>query len=612
MNDFIYSDDILIDNPSESKEKSNFSNEDQKLLNSFETDRSEIDFATFFQKAEIDDIFIFPIQNILYLVVQRKAKLIEENGILDWNEVDGFGNLINHKENMIRKIDSREYLFQKIKEYITDFTLYEIPFYFIPIVKETYCDHYGLNKGNWRIFIHDKVRSRDNKLVTHVEKQYRLRDYQKSCIDAWRDNNYFGTISIATAGGKTVIGIEAIYELGLTTIIAVPTEPLLFQWKKDIETLLSLHNDEIGVFYGKKKELKKIIIGTYTSLMKYITFTEKERDDILKSNLSEIEKQKKIQYREKLKDFLQNYYSFLIMDEAHHIPAPLFRQLALNSKALKRLSLSATVKRFDKNETLLFFSSGKTVFQMNYLQLCELGWVIPFYYKYVPVHLTEDQIDSYIRLGLNLEKKRYLTFFNDQKLVKVIKIVSHHVNTHNHQILIFVSYIDSAFEIYDRLREIGVKCDLVISELNQKRKSDKHRSEVIDEFKDKRINVIISTTVLDEGFNVPEANVGIIVSGSGNDRQLTQRIGRMVRKSEINPDKIGYIYEITTEGNSDIVTLDESNRLSRNNMIISLDQYLKDKMILEPECWTFNYELINQYAEEKAKNTNKPLINIDV
>jgi superfamily II DNA or RNA helicase len=597
MNEFILNDGMMFENEeTPSNLKSKFAEEDQTILNSFKPKQSSIDFKLFLNHAQKDDIFIFPFLNKLYLIIQSKAKLIEEKGKLKWNEISSYGNLIEHNDDMILKIDEKNELHILIKSYLNSFCLYEIPFYFIPIVKETYIEKYGENKGNWRIFIHPNVNINKNKFSFPLTQKYKLRDYQASSISAWRENEYFGTISIATAGGKTLIGIDAIKELHENTLIAVPTEPLLLQWKAEIEKYLGLDNNQVGLFYGKVKQLKPILIGTYTSLMKYIVFSEKDKDLIKSLEISNDEKQKRILDRERIRDFLQNYYSLLILDEAHHIPAPLFRQLALNSKAIDRLSLSATVKRFDGNERMLFFSTGKLIYYLSYLQLCELKWVIPFLYSYVPVQLTEDQIDYYHTLGQDLEKKKAISFFNTQKLVKILKIVQTHVNEFNHSIIIFVTYVESAFMIYDELKDCGIKCDLILSEINQKRKSKFLRNDVITQFKQKEINVIISTTVLDEGFNVPEANVAIITSGSSTDRQLIQRIGRIVRKSE-DPSKIGYIYEITTEGDDSFLTLDQMNRLIRNHMIIDISKFNKERIVLESDLWTFDYQLINSYAK---------------
>ncbi|MEM3619204.1 MAG: helicase-related protein, partial [Candidatus Korarchaeum sp.] len=77
--------------------------------------------------------------------------------------------------------------------------------------------------------------------------------------------------------------------------------------------------------------------------------------------------------------------------------------------------------------------------------------------------------------------------------------------------------------------------------------------EIFDRFRRGEVNVIVTTRVLDEGIDVPDADVAIIVSGSGSRRQMAQRVGRVVRGA---PGKVADVYEIVTRG-----TVEE--RLSR-------------------------------------------------
>jgi superfamily II DNA or RNA helicase len=57
--------------------------------------------------------------------------------------------------------------------------------------------------------------------------------------------------------------------------------------------------------------------------------------------------------------------------------------------------------------------------------------------------------------------------------------------------------------------------------------------------------------VLDEGVDVPEANVGIILSGSGSKREFVQRLGRILRKKG---DKKAVLYEIVSGGTGEVDT----------------------------------------------------------
>jgi superfamily II DNA or RNA helicase len=82
-------------------------------------------------------------------------------------------------------------------------------------------------------------------------------------------------------------------------------------------------------------------------------------------------------------------------------------------------------------------------------------------------------------------------------------------------------------------------------------KTDKNeRTEILKKFKTGVYTAIVSSQVLDEGIDVPEANVGIILSGTGSLREYTQRLGRILRPTE----KKAVLYEVISRGTAEIQT----------------------------------------------------------
>ena len=575
----------------------------------------KLDFEIFFQNNHCDKVYIFPHSEKLYLIIQRKFDAIIEKSILHWNEIEGFGKLIPHEEEMIEEIidsDLNRIIKQKLNSF---FRLFEIPFYFIPLVKETYIKtRYGEMKGDWEIIEHHALKNRMTYLDFDMKQNFNMRNYQINGYREWRKNGNFGTIVLATAGGKTMIGLKAIYDLRLTTIIAVPTTPLTLQWKKALQKYLSISDEYIGLFYGKEKKLSPILIGTYNSLEKYMHFTKEDEKEILLKYEMDLERaQKIIKERKRIEKKLQNGYSLLITDESHHIPAPTFRNISLHSHALYRLSLSATVERYDHNESLLYFSSGKKIFELNFLDLCHQGWVIPFIYRVKYFKLEHHEQNYYNSLGTDFAEKKRESFFTNSKLREIRKIADKHC-TKGHQILIFTSFISSVKSIYDYLTDRGILAGIVVSEKNQLKISKLNRNSTISLFHKKQIQVLISTTVLDEGYNVPDCNVAIIVSGTSSQRQLIQRIGRIVRTNG-KKNKIGYVYELVSIIPSDsefktIYTLDHLNHLRRNNIINSIEE-LYDNNINGSHEMVFDYNQINRLALKRIKQNQIENIVID-
>ena len=69
------------------------------------------------------------------------------------------------------------------------------------------------------------------------------------------------------------------------------------------------------------------------------------------------------------------------------------------------------------------------------------------------------------------------------------------------------------------------------------------RSEILEGLASGRYRAVVTSKVLNEGVDVPDANVAIIVSGSGSVREHVQRLGRVLRKVG---DKRAVLYELVT------------------------------------------------------------------
>ena len=60
--------------------------------------------------------------------------------------------------------------------------------------------------------------------------------------------------------------------------------------------------------------------------------------------------------------------------------------------------------------------------------------------------------------------------------------------------------------------------------------------------------MIVTSRVLNEGVDVPAANIGVILSGSGTVREHVQRLGRLLRK---HGEKRAILYEVVARGTAE-------------------------------------------------------------
>ena len=92
--------------------------------------------------------------------------------------------------------------------------------------------------------------------------------------------------------------------------------------------------------------------------------------------------------------------------------------------------------------------------------------------------------------------------------------------------LIFHERIEIAESIFKYLKEIGFAAGIYHSKMPVK-----ERLTNISEFRDGKTDILIACRALDEGFDAPAAETGIIVAGTSSVRQWIQRMGRILRKS---------------------------------------------------------------------------------
>jgi len=399
-----------------------------------------------------------------------------------------------------------------VKYYVK--TIKEVKVYEIPILKRSgnnieapYFFHHWIRRIAEKngLSVRDEVDWPDSELK--LSKSFSLYDFQEAAVEGWERSGRFGTVVMPTGAGKTYVGLEAIFRTSRSALVCVVTEEMAEQWRDLIREKLSFNS---GIFSGRRKEIKPITVGIYNSIAKHI-------------------------------DSLYDKFSLIIFDEVHHVPASTFKEVAFRSKAKYRLGLSATPERADGNDHLIFLTSGEIVYKISFSELLSRGFLAPVRHHIIYVDLSDDErreMGRELFLARNdderklIEKKYALKARN--KIREILRIME---EVKDRKVLIFTEYIDQAEDIYRELRK-RYKVELMIGKTSG-------RSEIFERFKKGDINVIVTTRVLDEGIDVPDADVAIIVSGSGSRRQMAQRVGRVVRGA---PGKVADVYEIITRG----------------------------------------------------------------
>jgi len=347
----------------------------------------------------------------------------------------------------------------------------------------------------------------------------KLYDYQQKALEKWlTEGNKKGTIVLPTGAGKTFVALAAISVLRKPSIIFVPNTWLLDQWIERISRYLGIKKGMIGKFGGGSQTIKHITVATYQSASKYI---------------------------EKLAD----KFMLAVFDEAHHVPARTFMKTALYLRAPYRMALSATPKRADGNEELLFKLAGKIIYEADYPELIEKGVISPFVIRIILVPLPDDlkiQYQEAIEKADNaeddVEKARWinkalrLASDNPIKIEVIKELLRRHKNE---KVFVFCGSIAFAEKVYKAVREI-TNSAILTSKVTTEQEERLRKA-----FETGKIRVLVLVKKAEEGVDLPDASVAIIAGGSKQEREFIQRIGRVLRRSP--GKKVAYIYELVTE-----------------------------------------------------------------
>ncbi|MFB1064156.1 DEAD/DEAH box helicase family protein [Natrinema sp. H-ect4] len=374
------------------------------------------------------------------------------------------------------------------------------------------------------IDIKDEARAYPDLALT-PSVQIEPRDYQQAALDAWCKQGRQGSVVLPTGSGKTFLGIQAIADAGVATLVVVPTIDLMNQWHA---TLTNAFGDQlsagVGVLGGGSHDVTAITVTTYDSAYRYIN-----------------------EYGDR--------FGLLVVDEVHHLPAPTYQQIPEMTIAPYRLGLTATYERADDKHEVLKELIGPVVYEEAVDDLT--GEFLSEYETiHLSVELTEAERDTYDeeyqlyrdyvdshefdlwkeegyqkflrRTSYDPEGRRALIAKQraeeiartaEKKLDTLDNLIKRH---HDDRVIIFTANNEFA---YDISKEFIVPC------ITHQTKTDE-RTEILERFRAGEYSMLATSQVLDEGIDVPAANVGIILSGSASKRQYAQRLGRILRPTD--------------------------------------------------------------------------------
>ncbi|MDR6299909.1 DEAD/DEAH box helicase family protein [Mesonia maritima] len=447
------------------------------------------------------------------------------------------------------------------------------------------------------------------------------REYQKEAFEAWKSNSYSGVFAMATGTGKTITSLNCLLniyqeEASYKAIILVPSIALLNQWEEEVKSF----NFNIILKVGGGNKWEK----DFANYCSNFNWGLKENLIIISTYGSFVLDRFQRQFSKIQSEFL------LIADEAHNMGANNIKSKLSQVSVAKKIGLSATPKRvYDPEGTLaldsFFKDSPPYTYSFGMEKALEYGYLTGYKYYPMIVELTENEFQEYSAISKQLLK--YFDFengkFRDDPIVEILLLKRKNIihkafnklslfseivgklKKENKCKYIF-AYIPEGNYVNDEgdqtriLNEYlkKVSTDFPSTKMNSYTSLDNNLDEILRGFEEGKIEILMAMKMLDEGVDVPRAEIGIFASSTGNPRQFIQRRGRLLRKH--TNKRYSTIYDMVVipklnEYNNELFSIEKSlvkNELTRVAYFSSLSlNFYDSKDALEEVCKKYNLDL---------------------
>jgi superfamily II DNA or RNA helicase len=362
--------------------------------------------------------------------------------------------------------------------------------------------------------------------------------FQQEAVSAWENNGGRGTVVLPTGAGKSHVALMAIDAKRRSTLVVAPTLDLVRQWYDQLRASFPV---EVGVIGGGDYQVSPLTVTTYDSA--YIHM-----------------------------EHLGNQFGIVVFDECHHLPGDAYGLSAKFCLAPYRLGLTATPERADGRHSELDFLVGPVVYQQDIVAMTG-EYLAEYDVERIRVDLSPEELEAYqearqiyrdfirshgIRMsapdGWNqfiiqsartpagqeamaaYQQQRKLAFTAPSKLEYVAHLLHQH---RRDKAIIFTQDNATAYAIAKQFLVPVITHQTKVTE----------RSEILGGLADGAYSAIVTSKVLNEGVDVPEANVAIVVSGSGSVREHVQRLGRVLRKKKDGTRAV--LYELVAADTSE-------------------------------------------------------------
>jgi len=364
---------------------------------------------------------------------------------------------------------------------------------------------------------------------------HRLRAEQKAAVEAWTAGSG-GLIVMPTGTGKTEVALSIMARTAVSTLVVAPVRDLMYQWHRRI--LAGLGYDA-GIVGDNVFRVRPVSVTTYDSACIHM-------------------------------EKFGNQFGLIVFDECHHLPGRIRRDAARMSAAPRRLGLTATPERSDGRHAELPALIGPTVYEMP-ISAAKGQTLADYEIVRIPVHLSAEEQARYKELSRQVQEymnerretdaeftwedlceetgktpaaRRVLRAYFAKKSIEdraeeKLRVLEDLFRLHvGEPCMVFAGSNAMARDV---ARRFLIPC--LLSHCG------KHeRLEILQGLEDGSYPALVANRVLDEGVDLPEVKVAVVIGGTASSRQAKQRLGRILRKSG---NARAVLYEVVSAGTNE-------------------------------------------------------------
>ena len=458
--------------------------------------------------------------------------------------------------------------------------------------------------------------------------------WQQDCLKAWERNRFRGILHVITGAGKTVAALEGARRLeaalsrespavSLLLRIVVPTIAIARQWIQAVRAAypeeIRTGGKQVGLWFGEQKDSPDCFCLIYVA--------PSARHSLPAQVIREMDRGCAI---------------LLIADECHHYGSPENRKIfdfrtspRFREDRYFTLGLSAT-PQCEHFEDVLVPALGPEIYRYHLSRAIQEGTVSPFVVFQTEVALTVKEAGRYDRLTLRILRlyralerqypwlkdgvplsrlqaladeqkdpdsllrqylnllllRRELCLRADNRMRCAMDLIRRQKRTD--RIILFCERIDQAEAVHTALRNsLPSQTGIYHSEM-----SGEKRREVLRDFRDGVIRILVACKALDEGVDVPEASVGIVLSCTRTDRQRIQRLGRILRRADGKRQAVLYYIHLSPWIDDAVYLPDLSDNLPLVDLTYSAADHLFESPLYTACAGIAYRKAIRQGAEQ--------------